>query len=46
MLLANEFEDPCSNNTDDTKDIDHDIETLWKLIEKCDKELSSLELEN
>lgn len=46
MLLSNEFEDPCLNNTDDTKDIDHDIETLRELIEKCNKELSSLESEN
>ena len=46
MLLSNEFEDPYLNNTDDTKNIDHDIEVLWRLIEKCDRELSSLELEN
>lgn len=46
MFLANEFDDPNLNNTDNIEDVDRRMETLWELMDKCDKELSSIELKD
>lgn len=46
MLLCNEFEDPNLESINKTEDTDSRIETIKKLIDECDKEYKSIQIDD